>query len=281
MANQNESIPPAPPPDAPQSVVDAGAVEHERLELLERVAELLEGPMVALGAVWLLLLIVEFTHGLNPMLQMTSDVIWVAFVADFLVRFVIAPKKTAYLRRHWLVALSLALPALRLLRGVRLLRASAALRATRGTRLVRLVTSLNRGMRSLSATFARRGFGYVVALTAVVSLAGAAGMYAFERSVPGGLLTDYATSLWWTTMIMTTMGSEYWPQTPEGRVLCVLLSLYAFAVFGYVTATLASYFVDTDAERPDAPLAGSAALEALHADIRLLQGQLRELASRQ
>ena len=114
-----------------------------------------------------------------------------------------------------------------------------------------------------------------------VMLAGAAGMYAFERSVPGGALTDYATSLWWTSMIMTTMGSEYWPRTPEGRVLCVLLSLYAFAVFGYVTATLASYFVDTDAERPDAALAGSAAIDALHEDFRLLQGQLRELASRQ
>jgi voltage-gated potassium channel len=255
-------------------------VEHERQELLERVAELLEGPMVALGALWLILLIVELTSGLSPLLQLTSDAIWLAFVLDFLVRFAIAPRKGAYLKRHWLVALSLALPALRLLRGVRLLRAATLVRTARGTRLVRLVTSLNRGMRSLRATFARRGFGYVVALTTVVVLVGAAGMYAFERSAPDTALTDYATALWWTSMIMTTMGSDYWPQTPEGRLLCVLLSLYAFAVFGYVTATLASYFVDTDAERPDAPLAGSAALEALHADIRVLQGQLRELASR-
>jgi len=108
-------------------------------------------------------------------------------------------------------------------------------------------------------------------------LTGAAGMYAFERSVPGGPLTDYATSLWWTSMIITTMGSEYWPQTPEGRVR---LSLYAFAVFGCVTATPASYFVDTDAARPDAALAGRAAIDALREDTRLLQGQLRELALR-
>ncbi len=40
-------------------------------------------------------------------------------------------------------------------------------------------------------------------------------------------------------MIMTTMGS--WPQTPEGRVLCLLLAVYAFAVFGYVTAMLAAF----------------------------------------
>ncbi len=44
------------------------------------------------------------------------------------------------------------------------------------------------------------------------------------------------------------MGSDYWPRTPEGRILCLLLALYAFAVFGYVTATLASYFIGRDAE---------------------------------
>lgn len=33
-------------------------------------------------------------------------------------------------------------------------------------------------------------------------------------------------------MLLTTMGSEYWPQTAEGRILCLLLSVYAFAVFG-------------------------------------------------
>ena len=49
-------------------------------------------------------------------------------------------------------------------------------------------------------------------------------------------------------MIMTTMGSDYWPQTAEGRVLCLLLSVYAFTGFGYVTAALASYFIGRDAE---------------------------------
>lgn len=52
-------------------------------------------------------------------------------------------------------------------------------------------------------------------------------------------------------MIMTTMGSQYWPQTAEGRVLCLFLAIYAFSVFGYVTAFLASIFIGrkkTDAE---------------------------------
>ena len=47
-------------------------------------------------------------------------------------------------------------------------------------------------------------------------------------------------------MLLTTMGSDYWPRTPEGRLLCVLLAVYAFAVFGYVTAAIAAYFVGKD-----------------------------------
>ena len=101
-------------------------------------------------------------------------------------------------------------------------------RAGRGLRLIRVFSSVNRGMRALGASLSRRGFGYVIALTAVVTFAGAAGMFAFENEMPGAP-RSYGAALWWTAMIMTTMGSEYWPQTVEGRVLCVFLALYAFA----------------------------------------------------
>ncbi len=36
-------------------------------------------------------------------------------------------------------------------------------------------------MKSLGASFSRRGFGYVVALSVIVVFAGAAGMLAFEK----------------------------------------------------------------------------------------------------
>ena len=66
----------------------------------------------------------------------------------------------------------------------------------------------------------------LVALTALVTVAGAAGMYALEDELPGdGGLAGYATALWWTAMVISTLGSEYWPKTAEGRVLCFLLAL--------------------------------------------------------
>jgi len=119
----------------------------------------------------------------------------------------------------------------------------------------------------------------VLALTVMVIFAGAAGMYAFENGAPGGL-NSYGEALWWTAMVMTTMGSQYWPQTFEGRVLCVFLALYAFAVFGYVTATLATFFVGRDAENDESELAGAKEVAALREELIALRDDIRALLRR-
>jgi len=248
----------------------APPLERERRELLDQLEDWLETPMLVLGLAWLALLIVDLTRGLTPLLEGISTLLWALFVLDFAVKFVLAPRKRAYLAGNWLTALALLLPALRVLRFARVLRLLRAARAARGLRLFRLVSSLNRGMRALRATLGRRGFGYVVALTLVVTLAGAAGMYAFEGG-GAGAIGNFGDALWWTGMLMTTMGSEYWPQTAEGRVLCLLLSVYAFAVFGYVTATLATFFIGRDAQNEEAEVAGAQALEALRGEVQALR----------
>ena len=38
-------------------------------------------------------------------------------------------------------------------------------------------------------------------------------------------------------------GGEFAPTTPEGRGLAFLITLFGFAIFGYVTATLATFFI--------------------------------------
>ena len=130
-------------------------------------------------------------------------------------------------------------------------------------------------MRALGANLRRRGFGYVFALTVLVAFAGAAGMYAFENETSDGL-NSYGEALWWTAMVLTTMGSQYWPQTVEGRLLCVFLALYALSVFGYVTATLATFFVGRDAENDEAELAGAKQLAALREEVIALRAEIHE-----
>ena len=258
-----------------------GPDESEKMDRLVALAGLeswLERPMQALGLLWLGLLVLELTRGISPLLTAFSTAIWVVFILDFALRLALAPDRMRYLRGNWLTALSLLVPALRVFRIARAVRVLRLGPATRGIRMVRVVGSLNRGMRALGRTMERRGIGYVIALTTLVILGGAAGMYAFESELPDGQgLRDYPSALWWTAMIMTTLGSEYWPRTAEGRVLCVMLALYAFAVFGYVTASLASFFIGRDAERDDAEIAGRQSIAALRTDIAALHDEIRAL----
>lgn len=232
--------------------------------------------MVVLGLLWLVLLIVEFVRGIGPMLQLLSDAIWVVFLIDFLLRLSLAPRKLSYLRRNWLTSVALLIPALRIFRIARAFRSLQALRAVRGVRLVRVVSSLNRGMRALGRSMQRRGFGYVVALTALVAFGGAAGIYAFER-FPGRGPESYFEALWWTAMLLTTIGPDTWPTTPEGRILTLLLSVYALGVLGYVTAGLASFFIGRDAEDAQAAVAGKETLEALRTEIVRLREEVEQL----
>ncbi len=246
---------------------------NERKRLLGRIENLFEGPLIILGFVWLILLVIELVFEPNPLLERIGVVIWIIFIIDFSLKFSLAPKKIQYIKSNVLTIISLVVPAFRIARVFRVVR---ILRFSRSLRLVKIIGSLNRGIKALSATMERRAFGYVLLLTTIVIFAGAAGMYAFEKDITGGL-KDYGTALWWTTMIMTTLGSEYWPQTPEGRVLCVILSLFAFAVFGYITATIATFFLGRDAENKKAEMAGAKQIELLQREILAMKEILKNL----
>ncbi len=247
-------------------------LDAERKKLLVSLDRLLEGPMILLGFIWLLLLVVELVYGLTPALEFLSLGIWVVFILDFLLKLLLAPQKLRFLKRNWLTAISLVIPALRVLRIFRFLR---LLRGLRGIRLIRIVSSLKRTMKSLGATMRRRGMAYVLLLTLAVTFAGAAGMYGLERSHEG--FENYGMALWWTAMRVITAGSDYWPLTPEGRALAFLIALFGYAIFGYVTATLATFFIGRDAEEKEAPVAGAADVAELKREIAGLTAAIKEL----
>lgn len=253
-------------------------LERELTDFVQQLDDWLEMPMVVLGFLWLVLLVIELIWGIIPLLEAVSTTIWILFIFDFLLRFSISPRKLKYLKNNWLIGISLLLPALRIFRFVRVLRLARVARATRSLRLLRIVGSLNRGMRAWRSTMSRRNFGYVVGLTLIITFVGAAGMYAFESNLANGEgIKSYTSALWWTAMLMTTYGGDYSPQTPEGRVLCFILALYAFTVFGYVTATLATFFIGRDAEDEETSVASSKSIISLQAEIKALRAEIRAM----
>ncbi|RYD83044.1 MAG: potassium channel protein [Sphingobacteriales bacterium] len=245
-------------------------LKKERYKLLNSLQNTLETPMIFLGFVWLVLLIVELLWGLNQLLEGLSTVIWIIFIVDFIIKLILAPDKIKFLKSNIITLISLVIPALRVFRIAR------AFRVVRSFRLVKVVGSINRGMRSLAATMQRRAFGYVFVLTLIVICLGAAGMMGFEKDANAGF-SNYGESLWWTAMLLTSLGSEFWPKTPEGKALCFLLALYGFAVFGYFTATLASFFMGQDASDKKGELAGTKQLNTLQQELTALRRQMELL----
>lgn len=253
--------------------LDAPSAQDERWSALIALEDWLETPMLLLSFAWLLIVVVELAWGTSRLLEVFGTAIWIVFLTEFALRLALAPGKLGFLGRNGLTIVALLVPALRLLSGLRLLRLT---RVVRSARLVRIVGAANRGMNALRASLRRRGLGYVLATTVLVALLGAGGMLGFEPAgeVEGGF-ASYGEALWWTGMIIATMGSQYWPQTAEGRVLCFLLAVYGFTVFGYITASFASFFVGRDAAAPDSETPGLNDIAVLRDEIAALRNELR------
>lgn len=73
---------------------------------------------------------------------------------------------------------------------------------------------------------------------------------------------------------MTTIASDYFAKTASGRVLGFLLALCAIAVCGYLTATLATFFVSQDAESDRAEIAVTKSMQALQTEITALRTEI-------
>ncbi len=254
-------------------------LENQREDLLFKIEKALRGPMIVLGFVWIVLIVIEFLEGLSRALKVATTAIWIAFILDFILRFSIAPKKKQFLKHNWLTSLALIVPALRVFQFVGILR---LLTASGGLSIVQIMGTLNRGMNDLGATLGRRGFQYVSLLTLIVVFVGAAGIYGFEHKVSASNgIHNYGTAIYWTLMMISTIGSDYWPQTPGGKILTVLLSFYAVAILGYIAASLATFFIDRDADDPKAAVASDKSVQKVLEEIQALREEIAKLKLRE
>lgn len=217
---------------------------REREELRERLERWTETPLNLLGVALLAIIIVEFSADLSPAwdsaLTTANWFIYAVFAISFAVQFALATSKGAYLKHNWVAAISVLMPAFRVLRALRGIRA-----LVRSLRLVRVLTATNRGTRSVNHILRGHQFGRVLALTGAVVAVGAAALTFFEIE-GGGFGSRYGDALWYAVALITTVGSEFQPSTIEGRIVTTLLIVWGLGVFGFITGSVASYFVGQD-----------------------------------
>jgi voltage-gated potassium channel len=244
----------------------------KRYRLVAKINRVTEIPLIILGIGWLVLLIVELIWQLTPLLSQLVTLIWIIFIIDFLIKLILTPDKWQFLSKNTLTIISLFIPAFRIFRIFSSLRLLRSLGFIRSVRVIRVVGSVNRGMRVLGKTLEKRAFGYIFLLTLLICFVGAAAMYAFEA--PGAYL-NYADALYWTAMLLTTIASDYWPQSPEGKTIGFMLAVYSLGVLGYFTATLASFFIGQDATDKKGEIAGSGQIKEMAKELKLMREELK------
>ena len=254
----------------PDKRIGNGRLEAaERETLSRRISDALDLPMAVLAFAWVGITVAELTVATDPeaapRLYQLDALIWLAFVADFALEFAIAPDKLRYLKRNWLVAVSVAVPAFSVFRLVR------AIQILRAFSLARLTFAATRFARAAADIMSQHLFGYVLLVLAAITLLGAAGVYFFDRDQPDSAFSSFWYTVYWSAAMVTTLNFGPEPATLEGRLVALGLRVSGVAFFGYVAATLASYFVgerlDPTRGRP-APLAGK--IDALRAEVAAL-----------
>jgi voltage-gated potassium channel len=166
--------------------------------------------------------------------------IWSVFVAELAFVLIVAPRKKAALRAHWLdvaIVLFTAPPLGRFLASLRLVR------LVRLFRLLRLGVILGRAVqaeRALGSGDALRIVGLITVFVVVVS-------GAVESVIDTGDFQSLWDAIWWAVVTVTTVGyGDVYPTTVPGRVVAMALMLVGIGFLSVLTATIASHFVKAD-----------------------------------
>ncbi len=205
--------------------------------------------MTLLAFAMIPLLLVPLVHPLNGEVATAFDAadygIWALFVIEYGVKFYLAPNRWAYFRTpgHLFDLAIVVLPFLRPLRVVRSVRSLRALRA------LRLASFLGSGAHHARAILRKQGLSYVLLVAVFIVFVTAGLEVAFEAHARGATITNYGDALWWAIVTVTTVGyGDKVPLTAAGRGVAVFLMLTGIALFGVITASIASYFVTVEQE---------------------------------
>lgn len=171
-----------------------------------------------------------FVVEINPSSQSILDgiqwVSWIAFAADLFFGIYKASNKMQFLKKHPLEILAVILPFLRPLRLLRFI--------SFGTLVFEKV---NLG-KSIAITFK-----VIVTALFLTYLAGIEITMA-ERGEPGATIQSVGDGFWWAITTLTTVGyGDIYPTTTEGRFIAVGLMVSGICVLGFISATVAAWFV--------------------------------------
>ncbi len=201
----------------------------------QELTERLDGPMAALGVVFLLVVVGEGLAGrgtaVHTAFVAAGWIIWGIFVAEYVVKLLWAPDRAEFLKRSWWQIVFLILPFLRLLRIAVLLRTARA---------GRVVSSVVRASRSAGNALTAR-VGWLAAITAITILGSSQLLYEFGES------GSYAEALH-DAAFAAIAGEPITDPSGFARFLELILAAYSVVVFAALAGSLGAFFLERTGE---------------------------------
>jgi voltage-gated potassium channel len=166
--------------------------------------------------------------------------IWAVFAVELVAVLIVATRKRAALRAHWLdVAIVVVtvpwfgelLSSLRLVRLARLLR------------LLRAGVIISRAIQAERRLSSGEVFRVVALITLFIVVVAGAAQATFNSNEFGSVWDG----VWWAVVTVTTVGyGDLYPSDVEGRIIGIVVMLLGIGFLSVLTATVASRFIQTD-----------------------------------
>jgi voltage-gated potassium channel len=219
-------------------------------DAFDRFSAAVDLPMTVLALLWLPVLVIPFVvklpSGVSATFEAIDFTVWAAFVVEYLVKLWLTPARKTFVTHHLVDLAVIALPMLRPLRAARLLRLLT---------LARVGVVLFNALRRAKAVMSHQGLHFVLLAVVLIVFACAGLALSFEIHTPGSNIHHFSDALWWAISTVTTVGyGDRFPVTAGGRGVAVVLMLVGIGLIGVLTATVASYFVEKQADEGNADL---------------------------
>jgi voltage-gated potassium channel len=207
----------------------------ERELLASHLYHRLHPAMAGLAVLFLAVVLAERAATNGSALQRTlagvTWLLWATFVAEYLLRLVIAPATGAFLRRTWWQVAFLLVPVLSLARTLVLLRVG---------RPTRVALAAFRGSRSTKAKLGGR-IGWIALVTAMIVFTVADVLYGTVGIHPYGRALHAAAQA-------AITGEPIPSERGLAQVLDIAMGVYAIVVFAALAGALGAFFVERPAE---------------------------------
>jgi voltage-gated potassium channel len=206
------------------------------LEAFERrTAWPMMGVVVASLVALLIPLFAHLSAAATTALVVADWALWLVFVAEYWTRWYLAMDRRHFVSHNLIDLAVVVLPMF------------PAVRAIRLARLLRLGVMGARVVDQSEAIVKRSNTKYAIALALLVVLLAAVMVWSVEHDNPTSSIHSMSDALWWAVTTVTTVGyGDKYPSSVEGKAVAVTLMLLGIAVFGLISATLASLFVESD-----------------------------------